>query len=190
MEQWKDIKGFEEYYQVSNLGRVRSKDRVLIHNINKKPYTVKGRILKAHYYDKPYNRYYKVALSVDGVTYSKSVHRLVAEAFLDNPHNKPIVNHIDGNTLNNEVSNLEYVTAKENTQHAIATGLLTYKSGSQSHRAILNEDIVREIKIKLNNGDTQASIVRWLETTYGIKVSRGLIGLISTGARWSQVTIG
>lgn len=184
MEQWKDILGYEEYYEVSNLGRVRSKERILPHNINDGNYVKKPKILKTQ----EKKGYEFVAICIDGVRKALPVHRLVAKAFLPNPENKPQVNHIDGNKLNNRLDNLEWATAKENVDHAVRTGLI--KKGSRSHRAVLNEDIVREIKIKLNNGDTQISIVRWLEATYGIKVSRGLIGRISNGTLWSQVTIG
>lgn len=68
--------------------------------------------------------YARVALYKDGKAWSKSVHRLVAEAFLPNPENKPQVNHKDGNKLNNNVDNLEWVTGSENIQHALRTGLL------------------------------------------------------------------
>jgi hypothetical protein len=67
--------------------------------------------------------YYKVDLYDDGIGHSKSIHRLVAEAFISNPDNKPDVNHKDGNKLNNSVENLEWVTKSENIQHAYRTGL-------------------------------------------------------------------
>lgn len=154
---WKLIDGLD--LEVNELGEVRNATNKRI----KKPSNNKG------------------YLKVD----SKLVHRLVMEAFVGK---SPLqVNHKDGNKLNNRLDNLEYVTARENIQHAVDTGLI--KKGSQSHRAVLDEEIVREIKIKLNNGYTQQDVVYWLEDYYGIKVSRGLIGLISTGARWSQVEI-
>lgn len=184
MEQWKDVVGYENYYEVSSLGRVRSKERILPHNINSGLYKKKPRILSL----RVARRGYKIVwFCVDGVRKAYPVHRLVAIAFLPNPDNKPQVNHKDGNKLNNEVSNLEWVTAKENVDHAVRTGLI--KSGSASPMSVLTEPIVKEIKIKLNNGDTQQSVVNWLLDTYNIKVSRGLIGLISTGARWSQVKV-
>lgn len=183
MEQWKDIVGYEGYYEVSSLGRVRSKERILPHNVNDGIYVKKPKILKTQVK----KGYVFVTVSIDGVRKSLPVHRLVAKAFLPNPENKPQVNHIDGDKTNNKLDNLEFATAKENVDHAVSIGLI--KKGSRSNLAVLNEDIVREIKIKLNKGDTQISIVRWLEATYGIKVSRGLIGRISNGSAWSQVTI-
>jgi DNA-binding CsgD family transcriptional regulator len=67
--------------------------------------------------------YVKVRLSIDGKIYNRHIHRMVAETFIPNPENKPEVNHIDGNKKNNTVTNLEWVTRKENAEHAYRTGL-------------------------------------------------------------------
>ena len=99
-EIWKDIKGYEGIYQVSNFGRIKSS------------YT--KRILKG---GKNKAGYLLVGLYKQGVLSRKSIHRLVAEAFIPNPDNKPEVNHIDENKTNNMVSNLEWMTAKENINH-------------------------------------------------------------------------
>ena len=96
-EVWADIEGYEGLYQVSNYGRVRS-----IH-------IMKPRIHKG---------YCNVNLRKGYEMKSYRVHRLVANAFIDNPENKPEVNHIDAVKHNNNVSNLEWVTAKENMKHA------------------------------------------------------------------------
>lgn len=105
-EIWKDIEGYEGLYQVSNLGRVKSKLR-------------KGRILK------PINtkKYYSVILCKNSTTKEIYVHRLVAYAFIPNPQNKPFINHIDGNKQNNYVENLEWCTQSENCRHAYKIGL-------------------------------------------------------------------
>lgn len=68
--------------------------------------------------------YYHVTLQIEGKAKRFRVHRLVAEAFIPNPENKPYVNHIDGNRQNNKAENLEWVTPAENTRHAITTGLM------------------------------------------------------------------
>ena len=73
----------------------------------------------------------------------RRVHRLVAEAFIDNPHGKPQVNHIDGDKHNNVASNLEWVTASENMAHASEAGLLI--TGQDHHESKLSDDQVRAI---------------------------------------------
>jgi hypothetical protein len=113
-ENWVKAKGFENY-EVSDLGNVRS-----LGYYNGKNGFVKGSTLK--YYSK--ERYARVTLFRNGNRYKMSVHRLVAENFIENPLNKECVNHIDGNTFNNCVANLEWATYKENTQHAYRTGLM------------------------------------------------------------------
>ena len=111
-EKWKPIKGFEESYQVSNKGRVKSLERKVWNGSGYS--TIKERILKA---GKATNGYLFVALCKNSKRYYYRVHRLVATAFIDNPDNKPQVNHIDENKENNNVENLEWCTAKENMNH-------------------------------------------------------------------------
>ena len=106
-EVWKDIKGFEGFYKISNTGKVRSLPR----NGTKKD----GSILKPS----TYTGYAIVSLQKNGETSYKRVHTLVAEAFIPNPDNKREVNHIDGNKTNNNVKNLEWCTSSENQLHAI-----------------------------------------------------------------------
>ena len=108
MEQeiWKDIEGFEKY-QISSCGRVRSFNNNT--TIIRKTSIVGG--------------YEHLMLIKNNKKYNFKPHRLVAEAFVTNSENKPEVNHIDGNKLNNHFSNLEWVTRKENCQHAWKTGL-------------------------------------------------------------------
>ena len=100
-EVWKPIKDFEGYYEVSNKGRIKSSKRNIILN--------QGNITKG---------YLGVSLAKDGVSYSKRVHKLVADAFIPNIENKPYINHINGNKKDNRVENLEWCTPKENSEHA------------------------------------------------------------------------
>lgn len=111
-ELWKDIEGYEGLYQVSNLGRVKSLKRYSKNNKNNN-----DRILKPVLNTKGY---LQLALCKNGVKYNKKLHRLVAQAFIPNPENKPQVNHIDEDKTNNIVSNLEWMTNKENRNHGTA----------------------------------------------------------------------
>ena len=101
------IEGFDDYF-ISNHGRVRS---------DKKPISTifKDKIIPSGYK--------QVKLSIKGAKYYRYVHRLVAQAFVDNPNNLPWVNHIDGNKINNSWENLEWVMPSENTKHAFRIGL-------------------------------------------------------------------
>lgn len=104
MEKWREI-SINSNYEVSNTGRVRRIGSERDHSVR----DAKG--------------YLVTDLYENGVRSTARVHRLVAAEFLPNPHNKPEVNHKDGNRHNNDVSNLEWVTKKENVQHAWASGL-------------------------------------------------------------------
>lgn len=108
------------------------------------------------------------------------VHRLIAKAYLPNPENKRCVNHIDGNKLNNAVSNLEWVTHSENMRHAVDTGLWVRKGSKQSN-AKLTEEIVADIKRRLLNGETGTLLAE----QYGI--AHGRIYDIKHGRGWSHV---
>ena len=101
-EIWKDIKGYENKYQISNLGNVKS----LVGN---------HKMLKPKI-DRGYKR---VGLSMDNKSKLFRVHRLVAEAFIPNPNNYPMVNHIDRDKINNVDSNLEWCTALYNVTHKL-----------------------------------------------------------------------
>lgn len=112
-EIWKDIDGYKGFYQVSNKGRVRSVDRTIKWRHNSFQYR-KGRIL-APTIDTA--GYYVVGLHKESVGKIYIVHRLVAEAFIPNPDNFPIINHKDENKLNNVVENLEWCTYSYNTKY-------------------------------------------------------------------------
>ena len=127
-EIWKDVVEWEGLYEVSNFGRVRSVDRYLGHPTSSKGAFRKGKILSPKS-----KRYADIHLWRNSKYISTHVHRLVAIAFIDNPENKPEVNHKDGNKLNNHISNLEWATHEENMKHAIETGLLPPQDGVNNY---------------------------------------------------------
>lgn len=119
-EEWLPIEGFVGY-EVSNLGRVRSLDRMVPREGKQGDLSIKGQTLKAGRTPKGYRRIQLV--SADGSKRNFMVHRLVALAFIENPDEKPEVNHKNGDKENNKASNLEWSTESENQFHAYATGL-------------------------------------------------------------------
>ena len=129
MEIWRDIKGYEGDYQISSNGRVKS----LKFNISTQKYE---HIMKPQ---PTWGGYLRVALRKDGKIRLFAVHRLVAEAFIPNLNNKPVVNHINGNRQDNKLENLEWVTHKEN---------------SNKSKVITRSDRYNSIKVIDSEGNT------------------------------------
>ena len=122
-EVWRDIRGYEGLYQVSNLGRVKSLDHLRCNGFGN--YEVKGRILsQSRSYSKKHGAFMYPYVSFhrkrNTATKKFTVHRLVAEAFLPNPENLPCVNHKDENKTNNRVDNLEWCTFEYNNTYGTA----------------------------------------------------------------------
>ncbi len=180
-EEWRDVVGYEGLYQVSSSARVRSLDRVIRPLDGKVPYVFKGRVLK------PYPRkhgYYTVNLCRDSIACTDTVHRLFAQAFIPNPLGLPEVNHKDGDGFNNSRDNLEWVTHRQNIQHAVDTGLLLPLRGSENGRTKLTLSQVIQIKQRLKSGDGSQN---QMAAEYG--VSRGAIMAIHYGYSWRHVSI-
>jgi hypothetical protein len=116
-EIWKDIPGYEQYYQVSNLGKLRSKPREIKRRNGH--YVMPSKILTLQ---KNNHGYMYFQTKVDKQYKKLYIHRAVCMAFIPNTNNKPHVNHMDSNPLNNNVSNLEWVTHIENMHHAMNAG--------------------------------------------------------------------
>lgn len=129
-EVFKDVVGFEGEYQISNFGRVK---------------TLKPR---SEVYIKPSNRngYLRVGLRKNNKRYSKSVHRLVGEAFIGVPKKGMQINHKNGIKDDNRVCNLEWVTHSENIRHAFRTKLLVRPKGEKNHNATLTNEQALEIR--------------------------------------------
>lgn len=132
IEIWKDIKDFEGIYQVSTFGRIKRLSRKTINEglLGKnKELQLKEIILKPSTITKGYKG---ITLTKDKKRYPKKVHRLVAEAFIPNPNNKPQINHIDCNKSNNNINNLEWCTNSENQKHAFKNGLNSSKKANEA----------------------------------------------------------
>ena len=122
MEEWRDIKGWEGLYQVSNLGRVKSLERKVWNSRGRGYYmTIPEKILDGYDYG---HGYLYVQLSKDGNVKHCRINRLVAQAFLDNPSNLPEVNHKDKIRTNNRVDNLEWCTTKYNAEYSLAKAVI------------------------------------------------------------------
>lgn len=154
MEEWKDVVGYEGLYEVSNLGNVRSIDRE-IKCKNGNVQLFKGKVISQYDNGKGYKN---VTLWKNNKPKIIYVHRLVAIAFIENKLEKPCINHIDKNRGNNNVSNLEWCTQKENEFHKLTFGDLIY---SKRQREILSERMKGENNPSVKNpkyrGDNSAA---------------------------------
>lgn len=113
---------------------------------------------------------------------TKRVHRLVAEYFVDNPLNKPEVNHIDGVKTNNHYSNLEWVTRKEQMEHASKMNLMENRTGTKNGRAVLTEKDIPIIKSMYKNG------VKISEIAKTFSVGWTTISHVLRGDTWKHVS--
>lgn len=147
-EVWKDIKGYEGYYQVSNLGSVKSLERKEVNSIGVlKSY--ESKVLK----DVDNGRgYSQIRLYKNGKGITVKIHKLVAESFLENPRGLIEINHIDGNKKNNSVENLEWITRKENISHAIELGLFK-NNGAYNINSKLTFEEAEEIRDRYSMGN-------------------------------------
>lgn len=167
-EVWKDIRGFEGAYVISNTGKVLSIPRR----------GTKHRIPTLRSLSLNHDGYVKVRLIYNGRDETCRVHRLVAEAFIPNPENKETVNHIDGNKQNNNVENLEWADRREQMLHAYKNNL---KLPVHTNRKLTDEQaeaIRKEYKRQSKEYGTVA-----LAKKYG--VSNSAIGMIVRGIHYA-----
>ena len=162
---FKEIKGLIGY-EISDSSIIRNKSN--------------GRI-KSQYISS--TGYYMISISTKNKSKPYRVHRLLAEAFIPNPEKKPHINHIDGNKLNNQISNLCWVTHKENMQHAFKTGLAN-NTGSKNGMSKLTEDQVIKIKRLLSEGVSQYKIAKIIGG-----ISRSAIMNIKNRNQWKHIKI-
>ena len=141
-EVWKDISGYEGYYQVSTSGNVRSKTRK-VYNPRYGEQLRLGKMLSPAINK---NGYVQVGLSKNGIRKSLKVHSLVAKAFLKEITGKKEVNHKDGNKLNNHIDNLEWCNRSENVLHAFRSGLKTKPKGAKNGQSKITSKEVLEIR--------------------------------------------
>lgn len=173
LEQWKDIEGFPGY-QVSNHGRVRSLDRIVL-TANGQRRRYKGVIFTGSSTNQKGHR--KVPLGRDGKAHMQYIHHLVALAFIGPRPEGMIVAHGDGDHGNNHDWNLRYTTQVGNMDDARKHG--TLMKGENHVRSILTQQQVEDIRVRLFCGQKQKDIA----TKYG--VARTTIGSISTGRSWA-----
>lgn len=131
-EIWKDIEGYEEMYQVSNLGRVKGLERTIIRK-DGKPLTIEEQILKPSLDSRGY---YFVSLTKNKQPKNYRIHRLIAEAFIPNPDNKPEIDHINTVPTDNRIENLRWVTHKENMNNQTT---ISKMSNSQQGKHLTQE---------------------------------------------------
>ena len=171
MENWKDIKGYEGLYQVSDHGDVRSVDRVTTGNRNRR---IKGKVLKK---TKSTTGYFKVELCKDGRAISTKVHRIVAKAFIRNPYGKPHINHIDNNPLNNMVENLEWCTRSYNLQYNGRAKRVGIVQGKAVEQWTLDGNLVKTFETirqaEAETGIRRQSISGSCRQKYGCKTAGG-----------------
>lgn len=147
-EVWVDIQGYEGLYAISNYGRVKSYPRLV--RCGKTGHRMMGgNLLTPGKQPSTYGNYHYVTLcNSESCKKNHLIHRLVAEAFIPNPENKPQVNHKDGDPSNNHVSNLEWATNSENGLHAYRIGLNRPSSAEHFRKMIEKSIEVRSIKVR------------------------------------------
>ncbi|CAM8755298.1 hypothetical protein NCF_04335 [Burkholderia pseudomallei] len=173
-EEWRDVVGFEGYYQVSNVGRVFSAARIIV-KCNGVEMTVSERFVRPRLNP---SGYLIVTLSRDGKPFHKPVHQLVARAFIGpRPRGKEVA-HWDGNQLNNFVLNLRYATPQENADDRVRHGRVP--RGVAHPHAKLTDEIVRMVIADARAHAVMASL---------LGVSEGLVRQIRSRRIWKHVRV-
>lgn len=176
-EIWKDIPGYEEFYQVSNMGNIKSLSRYVKHNHG--GFRIqKGRTIKQSINQ---DSYYCFALSRYGNRKTVLVHRIVGQVFIPNPNDFPLINHKDTIKTNNFYENLEWCTTQENTEHARVNNLIV--CGENHVMSKLTDKLVLEIREKYKPNGEYSSYR--LASEYN--VSRVLINKVVSKKIWNHI---
>lgn len=166
-EIWKPIIGYEGIYEISSFGRVKA-----LSVVRNKWF---GEVVSKERIMKPYlgkNKYHNVSLHKERTLKRVYIHRIVAEAFIDNPDNKKDVNHKDGVRWNNNLNNLEWATRSENKLHAYRTGISKAVTGEKHGKAKLRETDVRTIRFLINDFGYKDTVIANLFDMHPYSISQ------------------
>ena len=173
-EIWKDVIGYEELYQASTMGRIKS-----LHKIGgasrqsftgiMKPKTNRG-------------GYYVIHICKNGIAKETTVHKVIALTFLTNPYNLSTVNHKNGIKTDNRLENLEWCSIQDNLKHALETGLRKC-DGENNGRSVFNKDDIIKAKLMYNTGKYS---VREVRDMIG-KGTRGSLQRAISGDTWKSI---
>jgi hypothetical protein len=174
-EIWRDVVGYEGLYQVSSMGRVKSLERKIYHKSLKRKIYHKIYPEKILVQRKDKDDYFRVNLSSHGKTKTYRVNRLVAEAFIPNRDNLPVVDHIDSNRTNNRVTNLRWATVRQNSRNPNSRA---YGGRHPSAKKVLNLDTKQVF-------DTVGGAALAFGTSHGSITRAALTGGKCAGCHWS-----
>lgn len=167
-EIWKDIKGYEGLYQISNLGNIKSFKRYK-----------EGKLLNPKF-DK--DGYREIGIrDTNGIRTFKRVHRLVAESFINNPNNYKFINHKDNNPNNNTVDNIEWCSIEYNNKYRFSNGNASHKGEKNPMSSLTNEDVIRIAAMGSQNTHSEYVIAKLFNTT------RSIVNKIRLKVRWQHI---
>lgn len=172
-EIWKDVANYEGIYQVSNQGRFKTLARF---KSNRQYPSAELRTSKCT------NNYRMVGFYKDTIKTIFLAHRVVASAFIQNPENKPLVNHKNGIKWDNRAENLEWSTLSENMQHAHANGLMNPPSGENNYHARLTEADVYNIRRMYDNAEAPMTHIAKM-----YEMGETIIWMICKRRKWTNL---